>query len=301
MTTGERATGATVPVGNDRTIEIRPVRPDDDVALMALYEGLDPEDRQRRFFSVFHPKLAFFTTMATESDRGGARLVAVLHEAGRDERIVGEAGYTMLPNGDGELGMVVASGWRGWLGPYLLDALITVAAARGVPNIEADVLTSNRPMLALLRSRGMAVMEHEDWTVCRLLIGTHGERPAWPTGPDGPRVLVEGAGGRWHGEETARAAGLHVITCPGPHDGRRGCPALEGRPCSLVTGADVVVISHPGDDDEWRQLLARHADVHPGVPIVIESATAPDALPPGACVVPGGADVVSFVRARAAP
>ncbi len=259
-----------VPAGGGRTIELRPARPDDDVGLMELYDTLSPDDRHRRFFSVYHPERSFFTAMATEAERGGARLVAVLHATGDDPRIVAEAGYTMLPNGDGELAMVVAPEWRGWLGPYLLDALMDAAAAAGVPNLEADVLTTNTPMLALLRSRGTAVMDHEDWTVVRLMVGTRGERPEWPnasSGEDAPRLLVEGVGGHWPDTEAVRGAGVQVLACPGPRPGRHGCPVLEGRPCSLAAEADVIVVCRPGSDEPWRRLLAGHPEAHSGVPV----------------------------------
>lgn len=53
-------------------------------------------------------------------------------------RIVGEASYELLPNGAGELAITVAADQRGWIGPYLLDAMVEAAAAGGVPNVEAD-------------------------------------------------------------------------------------------------------------------------------------------------------------------
>jgi RimJ/RimL family protein N-acetyltransferase len=296
-----------VTIGPGRRIEIRAVRRGDAAALMALYARLDPGDSQRRFFAVYRPELAFFTAMATEADRGGARLVAVATSDAGDEEVVGEAGYAMLPNGDGELAIVVDAGWRGWLGPFLLDALLATAATAGVPNLEADVLTTNPAMLGLLRARGAAVMDHDDWTVVRLLIGT-GDAPTWPGQHDRPRLLVEGAGGRWGTEAEARAAGLHVITCPGPRDGRHGCPALAGRPCPLAAGADAIVVSRPGDEARWRDLLAAHADLHPGVPVCLEG-TAPltdaasSAGGAGAAIepVPAGVDVVSFVLGHVTP
>lgn len=58
--------------------------------------------------------------------------MAVISDDG--ERIVGEAEYILLPGGDGELAITVAPDWRGWLGPYLLDTLLEVAASRGVAN-----------------------------------------------------------------------------------------------------------------------------------------------------------------------
>jgi hypothetical protein len=94
------------------------------------------------------------------SRTGGYGVVATVgaDTAGADAgRIVGEANYVPLANGDGELGMVVAADQRGWLGPYMLDALVD-AAAHGVPNLEAAVLVTNRSMLTLVRSRGYATL-----------------------------------------------------------------------------------------------------------------------------------------------
>jgi hypothetical protein len=285
-----------VPLRDARRIVIRPVRAGDDVELMRLYDTLDDDDHYRRFFGLYHPDLDFYTEMANVAEDGGARLVAVLQAPGAADGIVGEAGYTLLPNGDGELAIVVARDWRGWLGPYLLDVLVETAAAAGVPNLEADVLSVNGPMIALLRSRGSVIMDHEGWSVVRLLIGTHGRQPAWPGPPTRPRVLVEGAG-RWHGEDDARSAGLRVLTCPGPVDGLPGCPLMRGQPCRLASAADVIIVNHPIDDDHWRDLMAGHADVHPGVPVCIEpSHAAVDGADVPGCTVVGEADVVSFVR-----
>ena len=159
--------------GDAPHILIRPVRPEDDVALMDLYETLDIDDRYGRFFNAHHPHLGFYTELATVEEPGGARVVATLLGAPPTEDcIVGEAGYKLLQNGDGELAITVARDWRGCLGPYLLDALIEVAAAAGVPNLETDVLSVDTAMLALLRSRGAVVMNHSGWSVVRLLIGT---------------------------------------------------------------------------------------------------------------------------------
>jgi hypothetical protein len=293
--------GDEVTIDATQKVIIRAVRPSDVRALQRLYDELDDDDRQHRFFAAYRPDLSFFEAMTTVDERGGARLLAEL-QARASGRIVGEAGYTALPNGDGELSMVVAKPWRGWLGPYLLDALTSVAAARGVPNLEADVLTVNRPMLALLRARHPVVMEHQDWSVVRLMIGTRGHRATWPREHDRPRVLIEGASGRWHAEEEAGAAGLRVLTCPGPGTGRPACPALSGAPCPLVTEADVVVVSHPREDERWQHLLDAHAALHPGVPVFLEPAVPDSALAAASgCPIVSEAGVVSFLRGAVTP
>jgi hypothetical protein len=298
---GQRRVG--LPDG--RELAVRPVSRADVDGLVDLCAGLGDEDRYRRFFSGYTPDRAFFEHSVRIAERGGFGLVAVVTgaraaddsehgqgmsppaERGADEdgsavaRIVGEASYELLPNGDGELAMMVATDWRGWLGPYLLDALVEAAAARGVPNIEADVLVTNRPMLEVLRARGYAVMPSDDWVSLRLIIGTAGRTPVWPDGHERPRVLVEVPGGRWHAAAEAKAAGLEVIACSGPRGPRTRCPALSGQPCPLVAGADAVVVSHAPDDARWDRLVDAHQQLHPGVPVCIERRRAQTVAAPG--------------------
>lgn len=296
-----------IPLAGGRTLAIRAVQPADVDALTALYTALDQQDAHRRFFSVFRPERAFFERMTTVEVRGGYGLVAtVTREDGGEElvpeelvpeELVAEAGYTRLPNGDGELAITVAAPWRGWLGPYLLDALLDAAAERGVPNLEADVLVTNGPMLALFRSRGYATIDHPDATVMRVLIGSSGPAPSWAGPHDRPRVLVEAPGGRWHAEEAARGAGLQVVVCPGPTARTSRCPALHGQACPLAAEADAIVLSHPrADDEQWRGLPAAHEAQHRGVPVCVEptAGAEPSDLP----VVPRGgeSEVVAFVQ-----
>lgn len=270
-------------------LEVRQVAAGDEDALSDLYAGLGPEDRQRRFFSSYQPGREFFERMTSVGERGGFGLVAVVDPGGPAPRIVGEAAYNLLPNGDGELGITVATGWRGWLGPYLVAVLCEAAAARGVPNLEAEVLVTNRPMLAVLRARGGANLGHSDWTTVRVLVGTSGPAPSWPGAHDRPRVLVEAPGGRWAAEEAAREAGIDVVVCGGPEGRRIPCPALQGRACPLAEAADAIVVwSAPHDENgggdaegagetPWERLAEAHGQLHAGVPVCVAAARRPAA------------------------
>lgn len=267
----------TLPGG--RCLIVRPVAPCDVDGLVALYGDLDEQDRYRRFFSSFVPPRPFFAHVATVGERGGFGVVAVAGDGGP---IVAEANYELLPDGDGELAMVVAERWRGWLGAYLLDVLIEAAAARGVPNLEADVLVLNQRMLALLRRRGYATLSSDDWVSRRLMVGTAGPTPVWPAAGPGapdaarPRVLVETPGGRWHGTPEAEESGLAVITCSGPRGPRYRCPVLSGRPCPLAAEADAVVVANAPEDGPWPALVECHARLHPGVPVLVEQRQGPE-------------------------
>ena len=118
------------PRGDER-LAIRKVTANDVEKLAALYDTLDRDDRHNRFFGHYRPPHALIERIATVGDRGGAGLVAaVLAPDGTERQLEGEVGYTLLDDRNGELAITVTPRWRGWLGPYLLDA---VRADRGGP------------------------------------------------------------------------------------------------------------------------------------------------------------------------
>ncbi|MFM7536654.1 MAG: N-acetyltransferase family protein [Acidimicrobiales bacterium] len=266
----------TVRLPHGRVLTIRPGGPADADALDALYAALPEEDHYRRFFTAGRPPRPFLDRWTHVAERGGLLLVAEVDgptpgaRPGAAPALVAEAGFSLLPNGNGELGITVASGWRGWLAPYLLDVLLSEAAARGIGAIEAEVLLANRPMHALLRSRGPVVAARPDRTTTRLVIATVGRVPAWPPRHQRPRLLVEARRAHWHGEPGAAAHGIEVLTCAGP-GGRPGpgCPVLRGAPCPLVYDADAVVVALP-DDDATARLLDAHRTTHPDLPIFVD-------------------------------
>ena len=164
----------TVGLPGGRTLTVRTVTKADVEGLEALFEGLSDEDRYYRFFSLSNPARTFLEQMARDADEGGYRLVAVI--SGPENKLVAEAGYVLLPDGNGEFALTVAVGWRGWLGPFLLDAVVAAAAARDVPNLQADVLKSNVRMLALLSRRGYVVL-HREASELRVAIDAAQPRP----------------------------------------------------------------------------------------------------------------------------
>lgn len=221
--------GVDLPGG--RRLAIRPATEADVDGLCRLYDRLSPDDRYRRFFSSYRPSRDFVRRMVTATERGGIALVATVATPTGVEEVVAEAGCSLLDDGDGELAITVDRRWRGWLGPVLLDALLTAAAGRGIPNLEADVLVTNPPMLALARSRGAVTMSRPDWTVVRLLIGTRGRTPTRPPGGSQGRVTV--------GSTPAPVRDLRP--CAGRRPGGR--IGLEGKPVS--TGGTSKEVSPP--------------------------------------------------------
>lgn len=237
-----------------RSLTVRPVRPDDLEGVAELFASLPTKDLYLRFFSAYCPDREFVERVVHLDGERGLALVAVV-----DDKIVAEADFHVQDGRDPELSIVVAQDHRGWLGPYLLDALLEAAAARGFQNLEAEVLLANTSMLALLRARGYAVVDHPDAGTAHVLVGTTGPTPTWAGRHDRPRLLVEVPGGFWRHASEARALGLDVLVCPGPRPGHeRRCPAVSGAPCPLAAGADAIVMGLPPSDPSTATIAASH-------------------------------------------
>jgi len=160
---------ATLGLPDGQALTVRTVTEADVEGLDALFQGLSNDDRHHRFFSLRHPARTFVEQMTRAEAEGGYRLVAVA--SGAEDALVAEAGYAILPDGDGEFALTVAPGWRGRrLGRYLLGAVVAAAAARGVPNLQADIMLGNARMLALVRDRGYITLHRDEFSDMRIAI-----------------------------------------------------------------------------------------------------------------------------------
>jgi GNAT superfamily N-acetyltransferase len=248
-----------------RSISVRMVEPSDAHHLERLFERMDDEDRYRRFFSPHHPAPAFFEWLAAIDDRDGVAVVVV--DLADDELpIVAEADYELLENGNGEMAIVVDRQWRGWVGPYLVGVLAAIAADRGVANLEAEVLTVNRPMRTLTRNRGEAILPGSDWQTVRVEFPTSGRAPGW-FATDRPKVLLETRSSPFEMLDDL-ASDYTVVACAGPSGRPRPCPLLDGGECPLAGGADAIVIAMPADEVR-DSLEAAHQARHGQVPVEV--------------------------------
>jgi acetyltransferase len=141
---------------------LRPIRPDDAVALQKFVRGLSEEARYMRFVSMMRELTPRMLSRYTHVDyHRELALVATVPEtddAGQTvESIIGLAHY--LRNADGlgaEYALVIADDWQGHgLGRRLMSRLIEAAREQGLTYIEGLVLSNNRPMLSLMTGLGM--------------------------------------------------------------------------------------------------------------------------------------------------
>lgn len=256
-----------VDLPSGQSLLIRDIEPSDVQRLHDLYGGLDADARYRRFFTSVLPGPEFFERLAHIDDRAGRSLVVIDLDAdsGDDGIIVAEADYEVLDNGNGEMAMTIDRAWRGWLGPYLLGLLCAAAERRGVPNLEATILTSNRPMRALTRNRGEGILPTSDWQTVRVVFSSAGAAPTFaPT--DRPRVLVEMRSTAFDALDALEDGGYEVIGCSGREHSPTPCPLDCDQACPLAAGADLIVVATPERRDH---LLRGHADHHGGVPVIV--------------------------------
>ncbi len=141
---------------------LRPIRPDDAIALQKFVRGLSAEARYMRFVSMMRELTPRMLSRYTHVDyHRELALVATVQQPGDSgemvESIIGLAHY--LRNADGlgaEYALVIADNWQGHgLGRRLMSRLIEAAREQGLSYIEGLVLSNNRPMLSLMTGLGM--------------------------------------------------------------------------------------------------------------------------------------------------
>ncbi len=152
-----------VTLGDGRTLQLRPIRPEDEPALHAAFAKLTPEEIRLRFFVAMqripHPMAARFTQI--DYDR---EMALVLVEPGLTGEIFGVVRIHTDPDLErAEFAVLVRHevGNRG-LGTLLMNRIIAYAKSRGIGEIYGLVLRENRKMLKLSRDLGFAVRVDPD-------------------------------------------------------------------------------------------------------------------------------------------
>jgi acyl-CoA synthetase (NDP forming)/GNAT superfamily N-acetyltransferase len=147
-------------------VRLRPIRPEDEEALVAFHGRLSPHTIYRRFFSprpVLPPKDVHRFTNVDYRDR--MALIALIHG-----EMAGVARYDRQPTPAGdeaEVAFVIEDRHQGrGLGSLLLEHLAAAARERGYRYFVAETLAENRSMLGVFRDAGfVAERRFEDGLV----------------------------------------------------------------------------------------------------------------------------------------
>jgi acetyltransferase len=137
------------------TLEIRPIRPEDAEAHVALFRRFSPEDIRYRFFAMLRELPAEQTARLTQIDYD--REMAMI--AVRGDETVGVARLVREPPGtEAEFAVAVDPAMKGrGVGRHLMERIITWARAQGLSAINGQILADNAPMLAFIRRLGFEV------------------------------------------------------------------------------------------------------------------------------------------------
>jgi acetyltransferase len=148
-----------VPLGDGRTLLLRPILPEDEPALQASFSKLTPEEIRLRFFVpvkiLDHVTAARFTQI--DYDREMALVLTEPGIAGRTP-IYGAVRLIADPDNErAEYAIVVNHDMTGMgLGILLMRRILDYAESRGVREVYGDVLRENRTMLKLCEVLGFS-------------------------------------------------------------------------------------------------------------------------------------------------
>ena len=150
------------------TLTIRPSGPGDYEAVKRLHETMLPENLYFRFFSASRVSAEREARrVCLEGRPGMVALVALL-----GDELVGVASYELAADGAAaEAALAVADGMhRRGIATLLLEHLVSLARARGVTALTAEVLADNYATLYVLTDSGLALRRRWDDGVAELSI-----------------------------------------------------------------------------------------------------------------------------------
>jgi acetyltransferase len=151
-------------IWQDRTLTLRPIRPEDEAQHRAFLEKLDPIDVRMRVFysrrSMERSELARLTQIDYEREMA---FIAEAEAAGGGEETLGVVRATTDPdNATAEFLIIVRSDLKGsGLGELLMHKLIAFLRGRGTKRLVATMLTENQRMLELAETLGFVVEEEQ--------------------------------------------------------------------------------------------------------------------------------------------
>lgn len=159
------------PLGRHDHLTLRPILPQDALPLSRMLQALSPRARQCRFHGGVNTASTQLLQGLTEVDFDHHMAFVVTHRELNVEVIVAEARY-VRDTADAEaaeFALLVDERWqRHGIGRRILGTLTHAARAQRLRWLHGEVLSDNRPMLALMQGCRFACTPHreDDGLVC---------------------------------------------------------------------------------------------------------------------------------------
>lgn len=150
---------------NERSVLLRPIRPEDELNLQAFDNSQSKEDRYKRYFAELpqfsHEQMARLTQIDYEREMA---FVAVAKNVSGDEEILGVVRAQRDPdNTFAEFAMAIRSDLKGiGLGSRMLQKMIDYARGQGTQQLVGCTMLENTGMANLARKLGFSVKFNRD-------------------------------------------------------------------------------------------------------------------------------------------
>ncbi|MDE2150478.1 MAG: bifunctional acetate--CoA ligase family protein/GNAT family N-acetyltransferase [Gammaproteobacteria bacterium] len=149
-------------------IRVRPVRPQDEPAVVAMLSQTDPEAIRLRFFRVIRHFSHAMAARLTQIDYDRELVLVAEPAVGQPHAVVALAHLALEPDGRrAEYAILVHQSHAGrGLGTHLMRCLLDYAAGRGVEQVYGEVMAENTAMLSLCARLGFTVDSDPDDPSC---------------------------------------------------------------------------------------------------------------------------------------
>jgi acetyltransferase len=151
-----------IEIGSGRRFLLRPIRPEDERAIVEMLNRSSPADIRLRFFAPIREIGHTFAARLTQIDYN--REMALVALAPKSGEIVGVVHLMADPDKKAaEFAVMVRSDFKGaGLGYSLMTRILDYARASGIGRVFGDVLRENTTMLQMVGQLGFATVSHDD-------------------------------------------------------------------------------------------------------------------------------------------
>lgn len=151
----------------DKTITVRPIRPEDADLEQEFTQNLSSKSKYSRFMGHFSQLSPTMLVRFTQIDYDSEMALVAIDNENDKEKIIGVARYVTNPDKEtAEFALVVADAWhKKGIGTTLMNALINIAKSKKLIALTGMVLAKNVAMLELTKHLGFKIINGEEPTI----------------------------------------------------------------------------------------------------------------------------------------